>query len=399
LSSNEESCCFLLSLPRTGSTLLRLLLDTHSEVYAPDELRLGNLCQALLRAAEGLHDSSRPAAIAEARAIAAGLMAAHTSRRGKRLWCEKSPGNLEHLDALEAVFPQARYVVLHRHCLDTVGSTIRSSHYGFNLPLVASYLATSTGDFVAPLVRLWVDKVEELLAFEDRHPGSCLRLRYEDLVADPDGQLAPLCTFLGIAFESELSERVFRSPHHQRVDSGDGDAFFSRRISATSVGRGRDIPLERLQRVPASLWEAMNRTLVRLGYAPVEDAAAWHGITEPGVSGEKPSKTCEPPLSEIFELRLPARLDEGRPALAGSSFRFVVSGTGGGTWLVDLTGSPGRVIPNGEGGTCEVRVGAVDLQEVLAGRRNPVTAFKEGTLQLRGRFDLQLLRALIDLLL
>lgn len=399
-------------MPRAGSTLLRLLLDTHSEIYAPDELRLGRLCHALFGTLEGLSEAggldagrrarldTSPGVLAETRGIASGLLSAAAGAKGKRMWCEKSPENLEYLAVLEQVFPDALAILLHRHCLDVVASCLRAGRYGFNLMVVGRYLSGHHQNFVVPLVQAWVEEVGRLLDFEERHAPRCFRLRYEDLVAHPRSRLDSLCRFLGVGPEPEIVDRVFNTPHHQRLNAGDGNAIFSTTITADGVGRGREIPWERVRSVPEDLFDAMNRTLVRLGYPPVEDASWDYGVEIRSESRQKQAPDSSLGARELLEGRLPARLASGTPvALAGSLFTFVVTGEGGGTWLLDLTGEPGRVVPGAEPAGLEIHLAGSDLVAIASEGGNPAVAYREGKVQINGGvLDLESLRALVSLL-
>lgn len=405
--------CFVFSMPRAGSTLLRLLLDTHSEIYAPDELRLGRLCHALFGTLEGLseaggldagrraHLETSPGVLAETRGIASGLLSEAARRKGKRIWCEKSPENLEYLAVLEQVFPEAPAILLHRHCLDVVASCLRAGRYGFNLMVVGRYLAGQHQNFVVPLVRAWVEEVGRLLDFQERHTQSCFRLRYEDLVAEPRSHLESLCRFLGVGSEPEIVDRVFDTPHHQRLNAGDGNAIFSTAITADGIGRGREIPWERVRSVPDDLFEAMNQTLVRLGYPPVEDASWEYGVEIGSESRPKEAPGSAPGIQEILEGRIPAHLAAGSPAaLAGSLYTFVVTGEGGGTWVLDLTGERGRVVPGAEPAGVEIHLADRDLVAIASNGGNPAAAYGEGRVRIKGgALDLDALRALVSLLI
>ena len=192
--SRPSSGIFVLSLPRTGSTVLRLILDTHPEIFCPDEIHLGRLLKALYDTNEGLAEAGGAAAInanlidpASPWAAATGhtvaeMLGAATSRKGKSLWCDKSPSNLEHLAIIAKLLPGSRYVLLHRRCLDFAISCLRFSTYGFFLLVVEDYVRKDHKNFLRALVRAWNDHTRELLRFEAEHAGDCHRLRYEDLV-------------------------------------------------------------------------------------------------------------------------------------------------------------------------------------------------------------------------
>lgn len=405
---------FVLSLPRTGSTLLRLLLDTHDEVFAPDELRLGRLCSALFGALEGLEESSQRAAgrqteleeshgvLEETRRVVGGRMARATHERGKRVWCEKSPENLTYHRLLRQVFPTARFLLLHRHALDFVTSCLRASPYGFSLPVVGRYLEGQRRAFLPALVRAWVEQSEVMLALEETLGESALRVRYEDLVADPQTVLAGINHHLGVVHDPGLVDRVFAVRHHQRDKAGDGNALFSTKVSTAGVGRGRSLPWSMIEALPAELRQKMNETLQRLAYPPVENED-WTTGVEAGPTGT-PTGTSEPDegsrsLRRIFEEQIPQRLAAELPsALEGLVCAFVVDGPGGGRWVLDLRRSPARVLTGEAPASAEVRIDARELLAIAEGTSNPAAAHREGRLRVSGAIGLEALRALVLLL-
>jgi hypothetical protein len=424
--STDAPGVFVFSLPRTGSTLLRLILDTHPDVFCPDELNLGRLVKALYDTSEGLAegagtvaqqpeqiDPGSPGAV-ETRRLIAGMLGAAAARKGKSLWCDKSPSNLEHMGWIDRLLPGSRFILLHRHCLDFAISCLQFSTYGFFLTVVGDYVRRDHTNFVRAVVRAWVEKTEELLRFEAEHPGLCHRLRYEDLVTAPETSVGALSEFLGVAFDPQLLRRVFSTSHHQRDFNGDPNALFSHAIVDRGVGRGAELPPQAFASIPAELLRQMNELLAALGYPAVEltaggfdmhlgrDAAAKAAKAADGADEAKDGAAAAPavPAAAIFSM-IGQRLSAA-PTLAGqvnSSFKFVLGGQGGGTWVLDLTEPPGRVIAEDVEARCVISASAADFAEIVSGRLNPVVAVKEGRMRLGGEVDDAALRGLIGMLL
>jgi hypothetical protein len=261
---------FVLSCERSGSTLLRCLLDTHSDIAAPGELLLGDLCARWLLILErtlgqvegGLGDGDDSAAcvLAEVRRGAGGVMDRYCRAKGARLWCEKTPTNLNHADLLARVFPRARFLCLYRHGLDVALSCLEASRWGF-MNEVAPFVAMSPENLPLAMTRSWMVKTATLLDFEARHVERCRRLRYEDLVEHPDERLGEVLDWLGLPREAGLVERAFTTAH----DAGGGDPGFwrTRRVRGDRVGRGA---VEIRQRLPAEVFPRLARLLEALGY-------------------------------------------------------------------------------------------------------------------------------------
>ena len=414
--SRHSSGIFVLSLPRTGSTVLRLILDTHPEIFCPDELHLGRLLKALYDTNEGLAEAGGTAAInanlidpASPWAAATGhtvaeMLGAATSRKGKSLWCDKSPSNLEHLAIIAKLLPGSRYVLLHRHCLDFAISCLRFSTYGFFLLVVEDYVRKDHKNFLRALVRAWNDHTRELLRFEAEHAGDCHRLRYEDLVTSPEDTSRRLFDFLGVPFDPQMLQRVFSSPHHQRAYSGDPNALFSRAIVDQGVGRGAELNPTAFASIPGELRQEMNELLVALGYPAVEVTATGFDmhLAKPAAAPHPAAEAGAPPAipaAAIFAM-IGQRLG-AQPAIAGkvkTSFKFVLNGEGGGCWVLDLTEPPGRVIPDGTDAQCVITTSAADFAEVVAGRLNPAVAVRQDRMRIEGKVDEAALRELIGAL-
>jgi len=407
---------FVFSLPRTGSTVVRLILDTHPEIFCPDELNLGRLLRALYDTNEGLAEGGGATAAnalqidpaspwaAETRRMVAEMLGAAASRKGKSLWCDKSPSNLEHLATIAALLPGSRYILLHRHCLDFAISCLRFSTYGFFLAVVDDYVRKDHKNFLRAVVRAWSDHTRELLRFEAEHAGDCHRLRYEDLVTSPEETSRRLFEFLGVAFDPQLLQRVFSSPHHQRAFNGDPNALFSRAIVDQGVGRGAELNPAAFASIPAELLQGMNELLVTLGYPAVDVTAKGFDmhLAKAAPASRPAAGSATPPAipaAAIFAM-IGQRLG-AQPTIAGkvkTSFKFVLGGEGGGCWVLDLTEPPGRVIPDGAEAQCVITTSAADFAEIVAGRLNPAVAVRQDRMRIEGQVDDAALRELIGAL-
>src|SRR5438045_1491056 len=96
--SNPSPPIFILSDIRSGSTLLRYILDTHPDICSPGELEIGKVCESLhwtiystiAKLPTAVTEEQRQEiAYAEVRRIVSDLMNSYTRARNKRIWCEK----------------------------------------------------------------------------------------------------------------------------------------------------------------------------------------------------------------------------------------------------------------------------------------------------------------------
>src|SRR5580692_6946529 len=108
---------FVLCNGRSGSTLLRFLLDAHPQLACPPETNLPDLCAQLARVwslIEGAPLSANrgdeppvipDAAIAGVRETVDRMVGSYLERRGKQRYCDKSLGTARYARLLTRIYP------------------------------------------------------------------------------------------------------------------------------------------------------------------------------------------------------------------------------------------------------------------------------------------------------
>lgn len=257
----------VLSPPRSGSTLLRVILGGHPDLFSPPELELlgfgtlaeragalsGRLAQwreGTVRALMQAQDLDADAAFAEmARLEAEGLdvpgFYAHLQGLiGQRTLVDKTasyPLDVAVMAAAERYFDDPLYIHLHRHPVDGVASFLsaRIDDMGFIRPAHAF-----TREQLAELV--WTVSHQNIRRFlADVPPERQIRIAYEALVQDPVGQVERLCRFIGVdaapAMLDPYTDRRARMTDGVRRGAGWmlGDVKFHRytRIEAAAARR------------------------------------------------------------------------------------------------------------------------------------------------------------------
>ena len=228
----------VLGVRRSGTTLLRVMLDRNPELAVPDESyfvpQLARRHRTPVDPAAFLDDLRRlptlvdwglsPASV-QARlrpgmttddAIAA-VFAAYAAERGKARWGDKTPLYMQHLDLLERLFPDARFVHLIRDGRDAALSF---------LSVPAGLMTEGWGHprDAAGFACQWATEVASARELGARVGGQRYReLRYEALVADPEGELRTVCAFAGLEYDPAMLDYVgqtdsARKAHQQRLN-------------------------------------------------------------------------------------------------------------------------------------------------------------------------------------
>ena len=208
---------FIVGCPRSGTTLLRMMLDSHPDLAIPPESHFIPKVWALRRRYErdgaakvervasdimrthrfkewGLPDedvwlrlrSLTKPGIAE---VIDAFFVAYAERDGKPRWGDKTPGYSIEMVGIAELFPTARFVHLIRDGRD-VAMSIRANFQ-------------EVGDIDAALV--WATRVRKGRA-QGRSLGSdrYLEVRYEDLVKDPQNVLTLICDFVDLEYRAEM---------------------------------------------------------------------------------------------------------------------------------------------------------------------------------------------------
>lgn len=190
---------------RSGTTLLRVMLDSHrnlccgpeSELLLPHKIRPHVLAERFdmpPRKLASLVSSSRSRGQFIER-----FFAEYAAAQCKPRWAEKTPANILHLDYLFEAFPSAKVVHMIRDGRD-VACSLRTHprHKVVNGQLVPR----NTWNPLDECIGKWVDAVRAGQAY--RGDERYMEMRYEELVAEPRSTLERLMQFLGEPWDEAM---------------------------------------------------------------------------------------------------------------------------------------------------------------------------------------------------
>lgn len=216
---NSEICregFFIVGCPRSGTTLMSVLLDRHPRLCVPPEMAFYDEVAPLL--SEDATDESLvlnilrhwsrlpelklepeevlrqlPAGRRTPRDILAAILELYAKAQGKSRCGEKTPQHLWHVPAILRDFPRAKVICMLRDGRD-VALSLNAMPWWAPRDLVAA-------------AELWKQSVALMEALTKQHPERFTICRYEHLIAAPEKVLPSIMAYLGESFDP----RQFRS--------------------------------------------------------------------------------------------------------------------------------------------------------------------------------------------
>jgi hypothetical protein len=263
---------FIIGVPRSGTTLLRVLLDSHSEIaalpetpwllgaYGP-EPSLRGVLEGLIEGPYGVVRNI--AGVQPGHVFAAGgsfletLFEPLLKARHKRLLAFKTPADIRHLDLLLKLVPDAFYIHITRDGRDVALSQLAKKGRFFDD--LREYRRLG----FANLMRRWAEWEQRIRTLLYQGSVRVVHVKYEDLIDDPARELRRITEFLGVPFEAGMVD--YASSHHDypRWEAGSTDVAKHEGVSGASAGRWRQA------RMTGEMLHALMKydgILVELGY-------------------------------------------------------------------------------------------------------------------------------------
>ena len=252
-----EAPVFVLCTLRSGSTLLRVLLDSHSQLHAPHEIHVRYVSVKL--DAKWSERSLKELGLDQTaleHLLWYCILHRDLVASGMPSIVDKTPNNVFIADRLKACWPDARFIFLLRH-----PAAIARSRAQLNPGI--------DEDKNVDLIRRYCEALERA-----RQTYDGITVRYEDVTADPARETQRICEHLGVPWEPGMVD--YGQFDHGRYKAGLGD--FADKIKTGRV-QPADAPPED---VPGPL-------------RPV--AETWGYLTPAAGSGERISAASPPPAS------------------------------------------------------------------------------------------------------
>ncbi len=299
----QDKLLFLIGPPRSGSTLLTRMLGSHSAVHAPDEPHLLTplahlgvfakvdrapydpiITELAMRELVKALPGGEQDYLAALRGMTDALYEKLLAPSGRQMLLDKTPAYSLVLDFAAKLYPEAHYIVLTRQPLAVWSSYVESFFDGDE----------GAAHRHQPLLERYVPAIARFLR---ERPAPVCHVRYEDLVKDPETEVARICSFAGLPFEPDMIDYGKKPEGAKESARGLGDpmtvAKQSRPTTAsldkwTEALSGQPAKIAQCQEILASL---ADEDLETWGYTRGDLEAELAGIDPGGPRKPRPKLT------------------------------------------------------------------------------------------------------------
>ena len=234
---------FILGNPRSGTSLFRLMLNSHSLINATPECGFlhwwfkkyadwDSSCVTSNRLDEYISDLESSKRIEDWRMDYAKLKAKiiqekpknyaelgelvyifHGEQKGKKakVIADKNNYYINHYDDLKEIWPDAKYILVVRDGRDVACSYLNIETLVTNSP----YKPKLPTD-IKTIAKEWLTNNQNILNFSASLPDNqFMVIRYEDFVEESELYLSKVCDFLGLNFESNMLNYFIKNAKEQ----------------------------------------------------------------------------------------------------------------------------------------------------------------------------------------
>ena len=279
---SNQAVCFLLGLPRSGTTLLAHLLQQHPDLLAPPEPWLMLALEAF-----GTVDQRHPAEAflirdateeffgridraAACRALADNAYGQYLAAAGKRCFIDKTPRCWMAVDFIDTLYPEAPHIVLMRNPY-AIAASLKST---WGIPLLPESCPPARAPYLADLVL----GLPVLAARRDRPKTQVVR--YEALVEQTGEEIRRVVTALGYDPAGITSMTIGKTDYLKSGNFGDRKILDKKTIDDRSVHAWQtELSTQEMQAVTDMVGAEL---LIELGYDQEFQWAREAGVVDSG---------------------------------------------------------------------------------------------------------------------
>ncbi len=283
-SKSLDTPIFLIGYARSGTTLIKAILNSHPEIHLAHEPEIlkglsnmgiapGQLINRQIRAdlfaethikkpfrrfLETISEIRRQEIIADENlsSVAALYRALVRNQHSSGYWGDKSLTNHRYLDELIQLFPQAKVLVIVRDPRETVYSVVNKRS---KAEPTSELISNQYNKFAMK----WNDWANNMLDKVERfQPGQALVIRFEDLVSAPKETVGKVMDWLGLDHDFDQMERARQSAVLEGREAESHHKNLSKPLLSEKKDRKEELPERDRYRIARNAKSGM----ARLGY-------------------------------------------------------------------------------------------------------------------------------------
>ncbi len=196
---------FIMGCQRSGTSLLRRILDSHTNIACPPEssflVQLARLYE-IPRSREGLAAMgvSDEDILKQMRLFTETVFAQYLIRKNKNRWADKTPHYVNHIDTIDKMFNgNIKYLGIVRHGLDVAESLTQ-----FSWGVLKPYYSDSGIDKRVAAAKYWRDQNLKILRAASNLGDRFMIVKYEELTSSPIQVLQEVFSFLDEPWQAEV---------------------------------------------------------------------------------------------------------------------------------------------------------------------------------------------------
>ncbi len=247
--SDQMKPVFIVGVPRSGTTLLRVVLDSHPNLAVGPEcpwisgnygqvVSFRHLYESLISHKSGPiqnfnYIDEKVVAASLGKAIG-DILQVYAESNGKQRWIEKTPDNIAFIPFLKTVFPKAKYIHIIRDGRDVAVSSYQARHqWGTHINCNGKRLENT---IINCLKRwnLWLSQFQQWIVEFDLDVHA---LKYEDFIANPRKTVEGVLSFIDEPWDDRVLNYLDFSHDLPSREMGTKDVISKEKFSSDSVGR------------------------------------------------------------------------------------------------------------------------------------------------------------------
>ena len=200
LPEPETTPVFLIGFPRSGTTLLSQVLDSHPSVQTLDEMpSVFSMEEALKDFPQGMPEALNSLTLENVehlRSIYFQTVSKYVEVRPGSVFVDKFPLNIADVPLISRIFPTAKYLFALRHPYDVCLSCFMQS-FEPNNAMANFTTLEDTATLYMKIMDLWLASIEKLQT-------DYMTVRYENMIRDLEGESRLFLDFIGVDFNQEV---------------------------------------------------------------------------------------------------------------------------------------------------------------------------------------------------